>query len=48
MPEPIGSEELVVENDVDIVLLDIIIPIMNGTEVYNSAESSSCPCNATS
>lgn len=30
---PLEVEKLVVENDIDIVLLDIIMPIMNGTEV---------------
>ncbi|HBW39028.1 response regulator [Desulfosporosinus sp. BICA1-9] len=30
---PLEVEKLVVEHDIDIVLLDIIMPIMNGTEV---------------
>lgn len=30
---PLEVEKLVVDNDIDIVLLDIIMPIMNGTEV---------------
>ena len=30
---PLDVEKLVVENDIDIVLLDIIMPLMNGTEV---------------
>lgn len=30
---PLEVEKLVIEHDIDIVLLDIIMPIMNGTEV---------------
>jgi len=30
---PLDVEKVVIENDIDIVLLDIVMPIMNGTEV---------------